>query len=187
MNCLQPWVICNLAIFAKFTLAGTIIMFVRRDRLSSKRVNVEEHRFVIIITQKGYWHFFQIRIIVNQQEIVNLLIFANRHFPRKMDILVCLFVNDCFNWYHKCGRQIVLFTVVVVETCEIPLFIFLKRSCYCWRNIWNCYVNVAKIFFLTLSFYSTFSEYSYYKAQWSKDTCQMQSGRNGHRGTGCKA
>ena len=106
MNCLHPWIICNLAIFAKFTLAGTIIMFVRRDRLSSKRVNVEEHRFVIIITQKGNWHFFKIWNIVNQQEIVNLRIFANRHFPWKMDILVCLF-NDCFNWYHKCGRQIV--------------------------------------------------------------------------------
>ena len=32
----------------------------------------------------------------------------------------------------KCGRQIVLFfrreTVVVVETCEIPLFIFFKEA-----------------------------------------------------------
>ena len=34
-----------------------------------------------------------------------------------------------------CGEQIVLFfgqeTVVVVETHEILLFIFLKRGCYC--------------------------------------------------------
>ena len=32
------------------------------------------------------------------------------------------------------------------------------------ETFWNCYVNVAKKYFLTLSFYSTFSEYSYNKA-----------------------
>ena len=29
--------------------------------------------------------------------------------------------------YHKCGRQIVLFTVVVAETCEILFTLFKKR------------------------------------------------------------
>ena len=56
------------------------------------------------------------------------------------------FLENGFFWYvcllmiisidtTMCGEQIVLFfgqeTVVVVETHEILLFIFLKRGCYC--------------------------------------------------------
>ena len=40
-----------------------------------------------------------------------------------------------------CGEQIVLIfgqvTVVVVETCEILLFIFLKRDYYGVETFWN--------------------------------------------------
>ena len=49
-----------------------------------------------------------------------------------------LFVNDYFNRSIDtimCGEQIVYFfgqeTVVVVETHEILLVIFVKRGCYC--------------------------------------------------------
>ena len=48
----------------------------------------------------------------------------------------------------KCGRQILSFfgqdAIVVVETCEILSFIFLKRGCYCWRHILKlvCIINV---------------------------------------------
>ena len=104
MNCLHPWVTCDLVfvpsakfihLFVGYT-CRTII--VRRDWLKSKRdqVTVEE-KIVIVIIQKGNWHFFEIRNIVNQHKIVSLLIFANRCFPWKMDFLVCLFVN---HWYH---------------------------------------------------------------------------------------
>ena len=84
--------------------------------------------------RKGIDIFFEIRNIVNQQKIVNLLIFANRRFSWKMDFLVCLLMIvsiDTIMW----DRQIVLFfgqDTVVVDTCEIQLFIFFKkRGCYC--------------------------------------------------------
>ena len=99
----------------------------------------------------------------NQREIVNLP--ENGYFG--------MFVNDCFNWYHKCGRQIILFTVVVVKTCEILLFIFFEEAVIVEETFWNVYVNVAEKYFYTLSFYGTSSEYSYNTGQWSKDTCQM--------------
>ena len=58
-----------------------------------------------------------------------------------------------------CGEQIVLFfgqeTVVVVETREILLIIFLKRGCYCWRNILKlvcqCYQKIF-IYFVILQY-----------------------------------
>ena len=83
---------------------------------------------LLLLLRKWIDIFSKSGTLVNQQEIVSLLIFADTHFPFKMDILVCLFVNDCSNWYHKCGRQIVLFTVVVVETCEILWFFFFKKK-----------------------------------------------------------
>ena len=41
------------------------------------------------------------------------------------------------------------------------IYFLKKEAIIVEETIWNCYVNVAKKYFLTLSFYSTFSEYSY--------------------------
>ena len=50
-------------------------------------------RLLLLLLRKGIDIFSKSgTFLINQQEIVNLLIFANRHFPRKMDILVCMFV-----------------------------------------------------------------------------------------------
>ena len=57
-------------------------------RLSSKRELLLRIK-IVIITQKGNWHFFEIRNMVNQQEIGNLLIFANRHFSCALSMFAC--------------------------------------------------------------------------------------------------
>ena len=58
-------------------------------RLSSKR-ELLLRRKIVIITQKGNWHFFEIRNMVNQQEMGNQIGIFPVFCP-------CLHVNDCFN------------------------------------------------------------------------------------------
>ena len=84
---------------------------------------------MLLLFRKGTDIFSKSGTLFNQQEIVDLLMFANRHFSRKMAFfwyVYCLLMIVSFDTI-KCGRQIYFFqqeTVVVVETCEIPLFIF---------------------------------------------------------------
>ena len=69
----------------------------------------------------------------------------------------------------KCDRQIVLFfeqeTVVVVETCEILLFIFFKKRLLLLKKHFETGMLMSPKNIFILSFYDTFSKYSYNKAQ----------------------
>ena len=118
---LSSWVTCNLAFFAKF-----IPLFVGYTcqqncyvckkglpRLSSKRELLLRKK-IVIATQKGNWHFFEIRNIVNQQKTGNLLIFA-----------IGIFSYDTI----RCGRQIVL---------------FFGQNCCCSRDMWNTIIHFLK-------------------------------------------
>ena len=65
---------------------------------------------IVVLIQKGNRHFFEISI-VNQQEIVDLREFANRHFTWKMDFfwyVYCLLMIVSFDTI-KCGKQIYFF------------------------------------------------------------------------------
>ena len=78
----------------------------------------------------------------------------------------------------KCDRQIVLFfgqeTVVVVETCEIPSFIFFKKRLLLSKKHFETGMLMSPKNIGLLTFYGTSSTYSYNSAQRSKDICQMQ-------------
>ena len=107
-----------------------------------------------------------------------------------LQIPVAFFLENGFFWYVcllmivsfdtiKCGRQIYFFNKRLL-CCSREMWnpIFKKKkkeeAVIVEETFWNCYVNVAKKNFLTLSLYSTFSEYSYNKAQWSKDTARCK-------------
>ena len=82
----------------------------------------------MVIIQKGKRHFFKIRNIVNQQKIVDLLMFTNRHFFLENEFfwyVYCLLMIVSFDTI-KCGRHLFFQQEIVVvgETCEIQLFIF---------------------------------------------------------------
>ena len=67
---------------------------------------------MLLLFRKGIDIFFEIRNVVNQQEIVDLLMFANRHFSCKMEFfwyVYCLLMIVSFDTI-KCGRQIYFFS-----------------------------------------------------------------------------
>ena len=96
--------------------------------------------------------------------------FANRHFSWKMDFfwyVYCLVMIVSFDTI-KCGRQIYFFNkrLAVVETCEIQKIIyFFKKKLLLLKNHFETVTLMWLKKILTLSFYNTFSEYSYNKAQ----------------------
>ena len=117
--------------------------------------------------------------------------FANRHFSWKMDFFCffyCLLMIVSFDTI-KCGRQIYFFNKrLLLKQRHVKYnYLFFLKNLLLLKKHFETVMSMWPKIFLTLSFYSTFSEYSCNKAQWSKDTCRVQSGRNGHRGTGCKA